>query len=161
MIQSGVDAVSGGVRLWVEKVRATYALDNDPIGPGGKTTLPRLESSPDSTWAGADAAQSFIDRMHSELERDVHRFSMSLRLYIEDERTVEVLLKHVQDRIVDDWMDFSDLISNLYAGTMRSKAPTEEYVRAKLVRGSKEEWGPQSEGGVMRLDDSGSSSVTS
>ncbi|TBU48650.1 Sec34-domain-containing protein [Dichomitus squalens] len=161
VIQSGIDAVSGGVRAWAEKVRATYALDNDPVGPSGKTILPRLGSAPDSTWAGIEAAQSYIDRMYSKLERDVHRVSMSLRLYIEDERTVEVLLKHVQDKIVDDWMDFSDLISNLYNGAMRARAPIEEFVRAKVVRGSKEDWVAQSNGGVMWPDSSSSSNVTS
>ncbi|KAM5533738.1 hypothetical protein V8D89_012611 [Ganoderma adspersum] len=143
VIQSGVDAVSSSVRAWVDRVRATFALDNDPTNPSGQPGLPRLESATESSWAGVDAIRSFIGRMQSDLERDIHRVSINLRLYIEDERTVDVLLKHVQDRVVDDCMDFSDLVSKLHNGTMRSKAPTAEYVRARILRGSAEDWEPQ------------------
>lgn len=101
--------------------------------------------------------QSFVDRIQSDLERDIHRISMNLRLYIEDERTVEVLLNHVQDRVVDDCMDFSALISTFHNGTMRSKAPTAEYVRAMVVRGSTQDWEPQPNEDIVPPNSSSSS----
>ena len=73
---------------------------------------------------------------------EAHSVAMRLRLYIEDERTVGVLLKHVQDKIVDDWMNFRDLVCNMYNGALRSKAPTEGSIREKVVRGSAEDWDP-------------------
>ncbi|RPD58666.1 Sec34-domain-containing protein [Lentinus tigrinus ALCF2SS1-6] len=140
VIQSSVDAISGGARSWAEKVRMTHALDNDPLGPDGKPALPRINYSQEGYWASARAARSIIDAIPILLERQVHEVATRLRLYIEDERTVSVLLKHVQDKIVEDYAVFNELISNLYNGTMRGKGPTEEYIREKVTRGCREDW---------------------
>lgn len=140
VIQSSVDVVSGSVRSWAEKVRMTHALDNDPVGPDGQPALPRINYSQEGYWASARAAQSIIDSLPVLLERQVHEVATRLRLYIEDERTVSVLLKHVQDKIVEDYAVFNELVSNLYNGALRGKGPTEEYIREKITRGCKEDW---------------------
>lgn len=143
------------MRAWANRVRTTFPLDNDRVNPSGQPGLLHLESATEPSWVGVDAIRSFIGRMQSDLEHDIHRVSMNLRLYIEDERTVDVLLKHVQDRVVDDCMDFSDLTSKLHNGVMRSKAPTMEYVRTRVLRGSAEDWEPKED---MRPPNSSSSS---
>ena len=141
----------------MDRVRATFDLDSDPANPSGQLGLSRLESVTEPSWAAVDVIQSFINRMNFDVERDIHRVAMNLRLYIEDERTVDVLLKHIQDRVVDDWMDFSDLLSKVHHGTMRSKAPTAEYVRARVLRGRAENWEPQQDV-TLQLTNSGSGS---
>ncbi|KAI0743658.1 Sec34-domain-containing protein [Daedaleopsis nitida] len=143
VIHSAVDEITGTLRAWVDKVRAAYALDTDPVGPDGRPALPRLDYAQPNAWAAAQAAQGFIDTAQQSLESDMHRVATRLRLYIEDERTVGVLLKHVEDKVVDDWANFSDLICNMYNGVMRSKAPTEQFIRTKVVRGCGEDWEPE------------------
>lgn len=34
-----------------------------------------------------------------------------MRLYLEDDRTVTVLLSHVQDKILDEYVDFRQIVS--------------------------------------------------
>lgn len=44
-----------------------------------------------------------------------------LRLYLEDDRTVSVLLGHVMDRIVDDYSGFREMVWSMYSGDLREK----------------------------------------
>ncbi|KAI0332278.1 Sec34-domain-containing protein [Cubamyces sp. BRFM 1775] len=140
VIKAGADSVSGSLRSWAERVRLTYALDNDPVGPDGQPELPRLNYAQTRSWAGAGSALASIDGIPYGLECQSHDASMRLRLYIEDERTVEVLLKHMEDRIVDDWMYFRDITWNLYNGATRDKTPTEKMLRDMIVDAFRVEW---------------------
>ncbi|KAI0644707.1 Sec34-domain-containing protein [Trametes meyenii] len=140
VITAAADAVSGPLRSWAERVRLLYALDNDPVGPNGEPELPRMDYSLKNSWAGADSAISSVNGIPYSLEQHTHDSAMQLRLYIEDERTVEVLLKHIQERIVDDWMYFRNLTWNLYNGAVRNKIPTEDMIREMVVKGSREDW---------------------
>ena len=65
---------------------------------------------------------------------------MRLRLYVEDERTVDVLLTHVQDRVVDDWLDFGALVAGFYGGALRGRVPSSAFVRERVARGCREDW---------------------
>ena len=52
-------------------------------------------------------------------ERDLRSNVARLRLYLEDDRTVGVLVGHVTDRIVDEYAAFRDVIWNMYMGALR------------------------------------------
>ncbi|KAI0769415.1 Sec34-domain-containing protein [Trametes elegans] len=140
VIKTAADGVSGSTRNWAERVRMFYALDNDPVGPDGEPALPRLDLAQKKSWAGADAARFLVDTIPYSLEFDVHNAAVQLRLYIEDERTVEVLLKHIQERVVDDWMYWRGIVWNMYNGAVREEVPTEEMVREMVANGCREDW---------------------
>ncbi|KAL7281373.1 hypothetical protein ACG7TL_004683 [Trametes sanguinea] len=140
VIKAAADGVSGSLRSWAEKVRELYALDNDPLGPNGEPELPRLDPAQTTSWAGENAAINIIDGIPWSVESPTHKAAMKLRLYIEDERTVEVLLKHIQERIVDDWMYFREITCNMHNGATRNKTPTEDMIREMVVKACKEDW---------------------
>ncbi|KAH9858997.1 Sec34-domain-containing protein [Lenzites betulinus] len=140
VIKTAADDVSGSLRSWAERVRMMYALDNDPVGPDGETAIPRMDYSIENNWAGESAAISIINAIPYSLEREVNQYATRLRLYIEDERTVEVLLKHAQERLVGHWMYFREIVWDLYHGRVRNSLPTEEMIREMVVKGSKEDW---------------------
>ena len=145
-IQSAVDLVSGALRAWTERVRVAFALDTEAPTP----TRPRLDPAAlpaEAQWASPAAAQAFVDAAGAgALERGAHDAAVRLRLYVEDERTVDVLLTHVQDRVVDDWMDFGMLISNTYGGALRGKTPSAPWVRERVARGCREDWQAEASG---------------
>ncbi|KAF8210627.1 Sec34-like family-domain-containing protein [Mycena galopus ATCC 62051] len=66
------------------------------------------------------AAEELERAFRAACERDLRGQSARLRLYLEDDRTVGVLLQHIQDRIVDEYALFRDVVWNMYAGGMRA-----------------------------------------
>lgn len=140
MIKTAADEVSGPLRSWAERVRLTYALDNDPVGPDGEPALPRMDYAQKNHWAGAESAISCVNSVPYSLESETHKHATRLRLYIEDERTVEVLLRHIQERIVDNWTYFRDIVWQLYNGRIRNNIPTAEMIREMVVKGCREDW---------------------
>ena len=55
-----------------------------------------------------------------------------LRLYLEDDRTVSVLVKHAQERIVDEYADFMVVVRSEYGEQLSGELATEEGLRALL-----------------------------
>lgn len=139
MIKTAADAVSGSTRSWAERLRMVYSLDNEPL-PQTKDDLPRMDYTIPRHWSGADAAVGIINNIPYTLERETNEVVVRLQLYIEDERTVEVLVKHIQELIVDHWMYWRETTWNLYNGEIRDKIPTEEMFREIVVRGCREDW---------------------
>lgn len=73
--------------------------------------------------------------------RDLRSAVTKLSLYLEDDRTVAVLVKHAQERIVDEYLEFRRVVWSTAVGTeAQSGILTEEAVRTLLydVCGSKE-----------------------
>ncbi|KAJ6500169.1 Sec34-like family-domain-containing protein [Mycena vitilis] len=66
------------------------------------------------------AAEELERAFRAACERDLRGQAARLRLYLEDDRTVGVLLQHIQDRIVDEYSLFRDAVWNMYAGGMRA-----------------------------------------
>ena len=57
-------------------------------------------------------------------ERDLRSDVNRLRLYLEDQRTVHILLDHVQDRIVDVYADYRDLVTLMGKASESSRERT-------------------------------------
>jgi hypothetical protein len=77
-------------------------------------------------------AEKLQDDFRLACERDLRADVARLRLYLEDDRTVGVLVGHVMDRIVDDYTNFREAVWNMYMGALRDilfSAPT---LREKL-----------------------------
>ncbi|KAF8882705.1 Sec34-like family-domain-containing protein [Infundibulicybe gibba] len=93
---------------WTARVR-DYAPPKDaPTAP--------LVTQP---WAQQSAAEE-LDANFRQACQDTLRINVnSLRLYLEDSRTVEVLVTHIRERIVDEYAAFRDVVWGMYAGAMR------------------------------------------
>ena len=83
-----------GVRHWI---------DTAPVNANQQTPLETIASLDESFKMGC----------HRDLRASVAR----MRLYLEDDRTVLVLLSHVQEKIVDEYVDFRQAVSERSKGS--------------------------------------------
>lgn len=58
--------------------------------------------------------------------RDLRASVARMRLYLEDDRTVLVLLSHVQEKIVDEYVDFRQAVSERSKGSEGSLMSIQE-----------------------------------
>ncbi|KAJ7252598.1 Sec34-like family-domain-containing protein [Mycena rebaudengoi] len=101
------------LRTWIDQIdahNARRAREQDP------------EVAPLTAQAAFQqpAAEELERAFRAACERDLRAHAARLRLYLEDDRTVAVLLQHIQDRIVDGYAVFRDVVWNMYAGGMRA-----------------------------------------
>ncbi|KAF7972543.1 hypothetical protein HWV62_17744 [Athelia sp. TMB] len=66
-----------------------------------------------------ESARKLHEEFYLSCERDLRSNVARLRLYLEDDRTVGVLLGHVVDRIVDEYAEFREVVWKFYAGGLR------------------------------------------
>jgi conserved oligomeric Golgi complex subunit 3 len=71
----------------------------------------------------------FRKACESELRAKVIR----LRLYLEDGRTVGVLVQHVQESIMDEYDVFREVAGGMYAGELREKLMSRLELRKVLL----------------------------
>lgn len=83
-------------------------------------------------WAQQSAAQELDEAFRLACHRDLNANVLRLRLYLEDDRTVGVLLQHVQDRITDEYSAFRDAAVSMYAESMRDTLLSSTALRALL-----------------------------
>lgn len=79
-----------------------------------------------------EAAQKLHEDFYLACERDLRSNVARLRLYLEDDRTVGVLVGHVMDRIVDEYSDYREVVWKFYAGALREVLFSTPVVRANL-----------------------------
>jgi len=65
------------------------------------------------------AAEQLHENFRLAYSRDLRASVTRLRLYLEDDRTVGVLVGHVMDRIVDEYAAFREVVWNMYIGALR------------------------------------------
>ena len=93
----------GGVRDWIETAGLNANQET------ASTSIGSLD-------------EGFKMGCHRDLRASVAR----MRLYLEDDRTVLVLLSHVQEKIVDEYVDFRQAVSERSKGTEGTLMPIEE-----------------------------------
>ena len=119
MITACADAVCTPLRVWLERVAQHHVL---PQGPP-------LTSQP---WAADTAVAALVAGFREACLRDLRAAVTRLRLYLEEDRTVAVLVKHVQERIVDEYAEFRRVVWSEYEGPVRSEVSNEEVLRTLL-----------------------------
>ncbi|KIP09466.1 hypothetical protein PHLGIDRAFT_67633 [Phlebiopsis gigantea 11061_1 CR5-6] len=119
VITACADAVCTPLRVWLERVAQHHAL---PQGPP-------LMSQP---WAADAAVTALVAGFREACLRDLRAAVTRLRLYLEEDRTVAVLVKHVQERIVDEYAEFRRVVWSEYQGPVRSEVHNEEVLRTLL-----------------------------
>ncbi|KAI0731611.1 Sec34-like family-domain-containing protein [Fomitopsis betulina] len=142
LIKHSAGPVTVLIRLWTDVHRnrkATRPLGASSIA-GARAAEPRWGQprlSPEGVndlWARLKVVSA------TELRKSVHK----LRLYLEDERTVSVLLGHIQERIVDDWAEWRRAVREIYpiGSAVQVDVGTEDLVRAMVRSACDEHSGP-------------------
>lgn len=116
------------LREWVDRVRAFNASRSVSSHPN--QPKPLLTEQP---WA----AQSVADELHGKFveacERDLRISVTRMKLYLEDNRTVSILLAHLEEAIVDGYMAYRDTVWNMYAGALKRTVFSEESLKQSLT----------------------------
>lgn len=115
------------LREWVDRVRAFNASRSVPPHPNQPKPL-----LTEQAWATQSVAEELHERFVEACERDLRISVARLRLYLEDNRTVSILLTHVKEAIVDGYMTYRDTVWNMYAGTLKRTVFTEESLKQSL-----------------------------
>ncbi|KAH7888905.1 Sec34-like family-domain-containing protein [Phlebopus sp. FC_14] len=115
------------LREWVDRVRAfNTSRAAPPISDQPTPLLTELD------WARESAAVDLHKKFVEACERDLRASVTRLRLYLEDDRTVSILLTHIKEAVVDGYMGYRDVVWNMYAGALKSIVFSEERLREKL-----------------------------
>lgn len=83
-------------------------------------------------WAHQSAAEELHAKFVESCERDLRAAVTKLRLYLEDNRTVSVLLTHVKEAVVDGYMAYREVVWNMYAGALKGVVYTKESLKEKM-----------------------------
>lgn len=70
-------------------------------------------------WSNQSAAEALDTHFRSACESVLRANVVRLRLYLEDNRTVGVLVQHVQEKIMGEYEVFRDMVGGMYAGALR------------------------------------------
>ncbi|KAL1752519.1 Sec34-like family-domain-containing protein [Schizophyllum commune] len=106
------DPVCDPLRRWVDRVYEFNAARKAQAQPDA----PALAAQ---EWATQPAAEAIDAAFRAACERDLRSASARLRLYLEDDRTVRVLVDHVQARVLEEYGVFREVVWGMYAGAMR------------------------------------------
>ena len=119
VIASCADTVCKPLRFWLERVAQHNALpQHPPLAAQG--------------WASDAAVSALLTGFREACLRDLRAAVARLKLYLEEERTVAVLVKHVQERVVDEYAEFRRVVWAEYDGPVRGEVSNEESLRALL-----------------------------
>ncbi|GJE92841.1 Sec34 domain-containing protein [Phanerochaete sordida] len=119
VIASCADTVCMALRVWLERVSQHNAQ-------------PQKQPLAAQAWASEPAVSALVSGFREACLRDLRAAVTRLKLYLEEDRTVAVLVKHVQERIVDEYAEFRRVIWSEYSGPVRSEVSNEEVLRALL-----------------------------
>ncbi|KAL4078302.1 Sec34-like family-domain-containing protein [Scleroderma yunnanense] len=115
------------LREWVDRVHAFNASRSVSLHPNQPSPL--LTEQP---WARQPIAEELHRKFVEACERDLRIFVTKLKLYLEDSRTVAVLLTHVKDAVVDGYMVFHDTVWSMYAGMLKGVVFSEESLKERV-----------------------------
>ncbi|KAF7790075.1 hypothetical protein EIP86_001025 [Pleurotus ostreatoroseus] len=119
VIASCADAVCRPLRAWLERVAQYHAA-----GP--------QEPLAAQDWASPAAATGLLAGFREACHRDLRAAVARLGLYLEDDRTVSVLVKHAQERIVDEYGEFRRVVWGEYGEKVSGMVSGDEELRALL-----------------------------
>ncbi|KAG1751418.1 Sec34-like family-domain-containing protein [Suillus paluster] len=111
---------------WVDRVRA---FNDARVAFSSGQQAPLLT---EQDWAKQAVAENLHGSFVEACERDLRSFVTKLRLYLEDDRTVSVLVTHIEEAIIDDYLKFRNVVWNMYAGAMKTVVFSQESLRDYL-----------------------------
>ncbi|KAG9316781.1 Sec34-like family-domain-containing protein [Chiua virens] len=117
------------LREWVDRVRAFNTSRTATPSADLLVPVPLLT---EQDWACQSAAEALHAKFIESCERDLRAAVTKLRLYLEDNRTVSVLLTHAREAVVDGYMGYREVVWNMYAGALRGVIFSEESLKERL-----------------------------
>lgn len=112
------------------QVQPSAQFERAPSSGSGSGLSTAAPSGATSATLIAEAPNVQIRALEG-INRDLRSAVGRVRLFLEDERTVGVLLDHVQDRIVDAFAEFRDAVGGLGGdGTVMSGPELRELLRS-------------------------------
>ena len=131
------------IRLWIQRVH-DHRQSAKPLGASSVAGAPTPEPLSSLSWASPAAVNTLWVKLNTSAATELRSAVHKLRLYLEDERTVSVLLGHVQDRVVDDWAEWRALGREVYpiGSEVEVEVGTEDLVRAIVRNACDEHSGP-------------------
>ncbi|KAI0058733.1 Sec34-domain-containing protein [Artomyces pyxidatus] len=84
-------------------------------------------------WAKQSVAENLDADFRSACLRDLRHGVARLRLYLEERRTVDVLVQHVRERVEEEYVGFREVAKNMYAGALRERLLTDEGLKGMLI----------------------------
>jgi hypothetical protein len=114
------------LREWVDRVRA---FNDSRVAFSSGPQAPLLT---EQEWAKQAIAENLHQVFVEACERDLRSFVTKLRLYLEDDRTVSVLVTHIEEAIIDDYLKFRNVVWNMYAGAMKNVVFSQDGLRDYL-----------------------------
>lgn len=88
--------------------------------------------APSQDTLSAEGAFITEDEFYRSLEREIPVLASRLRLYLDDSGTVSVLLSHIQDKVVSEYITFRKTVERLPVPEGRSFASSQEGVRTTI-----------------------------
>jgi hypothetical protein len=110
----------------VDRVRA---FNSTRVEVSSEQQVPLLT---EQDWATKENAGDLHRGFVEACAQDLRSFVTKLRLYLEDDRTVSVLVMHIEEAIIDDYTAFRDVVWNMYAGEMRTVVFSQDSIRNYL-----------------------------
>ncbi|KAG2055343.1 Sec34-domain-containing protein [Suillus hirtellus] len=114
------------LREWVDRVQA-FNDARISFSPGSQAPL-----LTEQEWAKHAIAENLHQVFIEACERDLRSFVTKLRLYLEDDRTVSVLVTHIEEAIIDAYLKFRNIVWNMYAGAMKAVVFSQDGLRDYL-----------------------------
>jgi conserved oligomeric Golgi complex subunit 3 len=77
-------------------------------------------------WATKEAAEKLDAEFRAGCERDLRSAAARFELYLEDPRTVSVLLGHARERVTDEYVTFAEVAADLHPSLTEKLLGTQE-----------------------------------
>lgn len=84
------------------------------------------------TWGSPSAVQTLADEFRKATTEELQRWQQQLRLYLQDEETVKILMPPAQAGVVETYAQFHDFIRRHYDFSTAAALPTPSSVAAQL-----------------------------
>ena len=118
------ESICSPLRTWVDRIRTQHSAHD--------ATLQSPKPSISQEAFSQSAASNLQEEFYLSCERDLRSNVARMRLYLEDDRTVSVLLGHAMDRIVDEYAEFREVVWGMYEGKLRDVLFSVGGLREKL-----------------------------
>lgn len=120
LISQAVGSATAPLTAFLEKAEAFLATHAE------KSELGQEE------WAAPAAVESLTEEFRKGALAELERWTGQLRLYLQDEETVRVLLPPAQAGVVEHYAQFHDLVRRHYEFSTAARLPTPSAVAAQL-----------------------------
>lgn len=121
LIAQAVGGATAGLTEFLERAEGFLAAHHDEKSELGK-----------EEWATVAAVERLADEFRSSALQGLEAWTGQLRLYLQDEETVRVLLPPAQAGVVEHYAQFHDLVRRHYDFSVAARLPTPSAVAAQL-----------------------------